>query len=261
MKLSLVGVACLALGAVSAFADPAPDSVSGTVYHETSVLNSGGGLGGKRQWTVLLQGGGTFTYARSASATFVMIDDAYNLNAPPADGVFTYTRTGEITGTLALATTTINLTFLDASSGTVSGTSGASTVTGTFYLTAADRIATAPTSNLSLRGNATSGHPLIGGFVVPGSRPADVLVRVIGPSLASFGVAGAWADPDFTLYVSAPASTPRPASAPTMRTGHTIPPRRPRWSKCSPRPERSRCRLGPRTPSASCDWNPAFTPS
>ena len=28
----------------------------------------------------------------------------------------------------------------------------------------------------------------------------EVLIRVVGPSLASFGVTGVWSDPDFALY-------------------------------------------------------------
>src|SRR5262249_44785537 len=34
---------------------------------------------------------------------------------------------------------------------------------------------------------------------VPGSQVRELLIRVVGPSLAPFGVAGAWADPDFQL--------------------------------------------------------------
>jgi hypothetical protein len=50
--------------------------------------------------------------------------------------------------------------------------------------------------NISTRGPVTSGdHVLIGGFIVGGSQNKDVVVRAIGPSLASVGVTGALSDP------------------------------------------------------------------
>jgi hypothetical protein len=60
-------------------------------------------------------------------------------------------------------------------------------------------------ANISMRGSVTPGRPLIAGFVVPGAAGApttqsrDLLVRVVGPGLTQFGVAGAWADPDFSV--------------------------------------------------------------
>lgn len=50
--------------------------------------------------------------------------------------------------------------------------------------------------NISTRGPVTTGdHVLIGGFIVGGSQTKDVVVRAIGPSLASVGVTGALSDP------------------------------------------------------------------
>jgi uncharacterized protein (DUF2141 family) len=50
--------------------------------------------------------------------------------------------------------------------------------------------------NISTRGPVTTGsHVLIGGFIVGGSQNKDVVVRAIGPSLASVGVTGALSDP------------------------------------------------------------------
>ncbi len=55
--------------------------------------------------------------------------------------------------------------------------------------------------NLSTRGQVGTGsNILIAGFVVGGSTPKQVLVRAIGPTLASFGVTGALADPVLELY-------------------------------------------------------------
>jgi hypothetical protein len=55
--------------------------------------------------------------------------------------------------------------------------------------------------NLSTRGQVGTGsNILIAGFVVGGSTPKQVLLRAIGPTLASFGVTGALADPVLELY-------------------------------------------------------------
>lgn len=55
--------------------------------------------------------------------------------------------------------------------------------------------------NISSRGTIESGEGvLIGGFVVAGNAPKRLLVRGVGPALAAFGVAGALADPQLTVY-------------------------------------------------------------
>jgi hypothetical protein len=71
-----------------------------------------------------------------------------------------------------------------------------------------------PASNVSMRGRVSPGRPLIVGFIVPGepvpprvgnnptpgTKFQEVMIRVVGPSLASFGITDLWADPDFQLY-------------------------------------------------------------
>ena len=55
--------------------------------------------------------------------------------------------------------------------------------------------------NISTRGQVQTGdNVLIGGFVVSGSVPVVVLIRALGPSLASFGVPGVLPDPIVTLF-------------------------------------------------------------
>jgi hypothetical protein len=55
--------------------------------------------------------------------------------------------------------------------------------------------------NISSRGRVTPDDGvLIGGFVVTGNAPKTLLIRGIGPALASFGIAGALADPALTIY-------------------------------------------------------------
>jgi hypothetical protein len=54
--------------------------------------------------------------------------------------------------------------------------------------------------NIATRGTVgTDASILIGGFVIQGDK-RTVLVRGIGPTLGSFGVAGALADPVITLF-------------------------------------------------------------
>lgn len=61
--------------------------------------------------------------------------------------------------------------------------------------------------NLSARTQAGTGaNILIVGFVLDGSSPKTLLFRAIGPTLASFGVGGALADPQLALFVQGASS-------------------------------------------------------
>ena len=58
-----------------------------------------------------------------------------------------------------------------------------------------------PLINISTRAYVDSGDAVLAaGFVVTGSGPKRVLIRGIGPTLATFGVAGALADPALRVY-------------------------------------------------------------
>ena len=48
----------------------------------------------------------------------------------------------------------------------------------------------------------TGDNVMIGGFIIAGDVPKKVILRAIGPSLATFGVSGAMADPTLRLYDS-----------------------------------------------------------
>ena len=86
---------------------------------------------------------------------------------------------------------------------------GYSEATGTVRLTASIA-ATADTAgitqntrlaNLSVRSPAGSGaNTLVVGFAINGNSPKPILVRAIGPTLASFGLPGAMPDPVLTIY-------------------------------------------------------------
>lgn len=55
--------------------------------------------------------------------------------------------------------------------------------------------------NLSTRTRVETGDSVgIGGFIITGNAPKRVLIRAVGPSLASFGVSNALADPILELH-------------------------------------------------------------
>jgi hypothetical protein len=56
-------------------------------------------------------------------------------------------------------------------------------------------------SNISTRGNVGVGdNVMIGGFIVGGDQPTNVIVRALGPTLTDYGVTGALADPTLELH-------------------------------------------------------------
>jgi hypothetical protein len=56
---------------------------------------------------------------------------------------------------------------------------------------------------MSTRGEVGSDDAvMIGGFIIGGTTPSKVLMRAIGPSLASYGIQGALADPIMELHDS-----------------------------------------------------------
>lgn len=68
-------------------------------------------------------------------------------------------------------------------------------------LYAAGNNSTTRLTNTSARARTGAGdETLIAGFVIDGAAPKTLLIRVVGPSLVPFGVAGALADPQLTLY-------------------------------------------------------------
>jgi hypothetical protein len=55
--------------------------------------------------------------------------------------------------------------------------------------------------NMSTRGSVGTGDSvLISGFIVGDVESATVIIRALGPSLASFGVSGVLSDPTLTIY-------------------------------------------------------------
>ena len=80
---------------------------------------------------------------------------------------------------------------------------GVNNLTGVSLVEVYDLIpeATSVLSNISTRGYVQTGdNVMIGGFMVQGSEPKRVIVRVIGPELTQYGVPDALANPTLELY-------------------------------------------------------------
>lgn len=203
----LLAVLCSACG----FAATAPDSISNTVYRQSLLIV---GVRSSSEKTIVFGPDGRFTYLKFGSGGALILTAPYKifLNPPHADGTYTYTRTGD-------ATATVNLNLADGSKETLSLTftspSGGSDGTLGFSFSDLTLAPSAPANNISMRGRVSAGHPLIVGFVVPGDASVpvpnvfvppvgvhqrEVLIRVVGPSLAAFGLTDTWADPDFQLF-------------------------------------------------------------
>lgn len=195
----------------------APVSISGTVYRDR------GGIAGLRygwEHTIVFGDDGRYTFVKAASSS--TLDGNWRVDAPPEDGTYSYSKTGEFTGVVAFsassvnrvywglvqetlpgeAPTTLTLDFAVASS--LGGELGGEFVhalggRGTFSITKMSSLRRDPLPNVSMRGVVSADRPLIVGFVLNGDA-RDVLIRVIGPSLRTFGVSQFWGNPRFDIF-------------------------------------------------------------
>ena len=190
------------LACAQAFA-AAPDSVAGKVFR---LYTSYSGRPDASESTIVLGTDSRYVYLRYAASTIAAPVGGFHgviaLQAPLADGTFTYTRTGDSSATLALvgddgARRSFDLAFSSLIAGNLAGSLPG---LNPFYLTDLAAAQTAPISNVAMRGPVAPGRPLIAGLIVPGTQEREVLIRVVGPSLTQFGVTGVWADPEFVIY-------------------------------------------------------------
>ncbi|HEY0946205.1 MAG TPA: immunoglobulin domain-containing protein [Opitutaceae bacterium] len=105
-----------------------------------------------------------------------------------------------IAGATSSTLTVSSLTTANAGDYSVRVTNAAGSTTSSFSRLVVASPATGRLVNASVRSMARgSGSPLTMGFVVAGSG-RDILVRSVGPSLASLGVTGSLPDPRITVY-------------------------------------------------------------
>ena len=206
-RCSLLGVALLSTWL---HAGPAPDSIGGKVFHEV-------GATGVNQWdrSIVLAANGQFNFLISLNGTRVDPTQFRSFTVPiEENGTYTYVRSGDTTATLTLVKSsggilsTLKLDFSRPAEYLSAGFPGGSiddgiiAHVGTFWLTDIEPPQPAPMLNSSVLGSVAPGKPLIAGFLIPGAQIRDVLIRVVGPSLAQFGITGFWPDPDFTFSSS-----------------------------------------------------------
>ncbi len=202
----------------------APDSISGTVFRDR------GGIASLRfvwEHTIIFGGDGRYSFVKAASAN--TLDGNWRIAAPPENGSYSYARTGDYTGVVIFSAISVNqvywrageeplasegpsrLTLNFAASPSPSGDLGGDFVhsigaRGTFSIARLSSPRLEPLLNISMRGLVSADRPLIVGFVLNGDA-RDVLIRVVGPSLRSFGVSQPWGNPRFDIF-RAGASSP-----------------------------------------------------
>lgn len=200
-----------------------PDSISGTVFRDR------GGIAALRvlwEHTIVFGDDGRYTFVKSASAS--TLDGNWRMDVPPENGNYSYTKTGDYAGVVTFSASSVDRVYwrpgeeplpseglskltLDFSvSSSLGGEWGGEFVhslggRGTFSITRMSSLRREPLPNVSMRGVVSAERPLIVGFVINGDA-RDVLIRVVGPSLRSFGVSQPWGNPRFDIFRSGASS-------------------------------------------------------
>jgi hypothetical protein len=181
---SLVGLAGFAAAAhAQSFA---PSTNLGNTYFTGTITAATNGANGD----------GTVNDFFTASGVDYSVSQAGVFSAPVA---YTYANTGANTGTITEPGLSVTLTFTSDTGGTFAATySGGGTQAGTFAINSAGYAP--PLSDVSTLTTLAAGGTATTGFYVAGGVPRMVLIRAVGPGLASFGVAGTLSSPTLTLW-------------------------------------------------------------
>ncbi len=179
-----------------------PDSIAGFVYHSigTTVVNNYLGFG------YIFHSNGTYTniYCRAATdPRFSRLDPNQFFLRPPIDGTYTYWKLDERVAVITMkngtAGSTPNNVTLSFRTDT-EGVAGNGATVGTEFVLAPPAVQ--PLLNCSNRSYVRAGKTASTGFFISGNLARSVLVRAIGPGLASFGISDFLRDPSL-LVVSA----------------------------------------------------------
>lgn len=153
-----------------------------------------------------LDADGFYTPGEGAGGITVMPDVGLNFAVTSDSGGYAIPLQN-----LPLGTTSINLTFTGGALGTRTvgrtvALNGTKNVKADVILQAS---ATTRLVNLATRLRVETGSNVgIGGFVVTGSVPKQILVRAIGPSLTAAGVSGAMSNPTLQIFDSSRSGLP-----------------------------------------------------
>ncbi len=211
----------LLLGTARLFA-VAPDSLAGKAFHDYHLFS---GISNAGDYTVIFGADGRGFFLRAATGEMESAPSAVivspvtgfpdaswgGLGDAGADTSFgyRYEKTSDTTGVVTyiysspVAEEDQQTLYFD------SPTTGSDSPNGTTLAMGRERFfltdllpggATPAMANISSRGQVAPGHPLIVGLVVPGTSQREVLIRVIGPTLATFGVTNAWTSSSLQVY-------------------------------------------------------------
>lgn len=167
-------------------------------------------LAGKSAVVVISTGSGGLPPIGGYRILFGPPNSTYTINplsssVTASNGTYAYTKTADSAGRITLVTanggptTTQSLTFISSSTASFAISNPSGTQTGTLVLEDAMEPARACLINMSVRAQVMSGSQVIPGLVVDSA--CRVLIRVAGPALAEFGIAGALPNPRLTLLI------------------------------------------------------------
>jgi len=190
---------CFAVAAVGHAQSLAPSSLSGQEIILTETTGSAP-LVWASPTSIAFTASGFSTLDLSGTTT---IADQAN-GSGGGFGTYAYTATSGTVGQVVCqyqnsgnaGNETVTLTFTTAVGGTFKATQGSGTATGTFSLTPN----TSGLVNLSNLVQLAAGGTATMGFVVGGTVPRKVIIRAIGPTLATFGVSNPVSNATLSLY-------------------------------------------------------------
>lgn len=173
--------------------------------------NAPGSVAGRSAVVVISNGTGPFASIGGYRVSFSPATYSVSPLAPtvaPTAGVYSYSKTGANTAQLLINDSTIgigvaqNLVFSSSTTASFSIAAIGGTQTGTFVLEGGTLSSSPATgdrlTNMSVRAQVPTDAAITPGFVL--EQPSRVLIRVAGPALAAFGVAGTLANPKLTVF-------------------------------------------------------------
>ncbi len=171
-----------------------------TVLHQFTGSQPTGPTDGAQPFGEMIQGQDGNFYGTTSQGGAGNLGSVFQITpAGVYSTVYSFPNTGMsgagITGDLPRGT------LLQTSDGNLVGTTPGGNVSGGGTVYRLNIVPQAALLNISTRLNVGTGNDvLIGGFIVTGTLPKQVVVRALGPTLAEFGVSGAMADPVLELH-------------------------------------------------------------